>query len=248
MKYDLYDVRLHSSIIFVDVSSFCLRQNNEPPPKNLLFSLLSLKKFLIIKVAHECCLPMVIIWISVLLAIKAVNSCVYYECSARKLFHSSGHGSPNLTEFWICLFKYHTAFVIMWIYTLYAEKWSMYLRKKQRHTCNRQSSARTWTDLLQAHRLCGFILCERVKWKNKTPSNWIWRYSKEFETFEFFFFFKLCDMLFFSYMWVQENVHWTVGKQFLIFVWIFPSPSPSQERGECEKVFGFFLLLFWSSP
>lgn len=190
---------------------------------------------------------MVIIWISVLLAIKAVNSCVYYECSARKLFHSSGHGSPNLTEFWICLFKYHTAFVIMWIYTLYAEKWSMYLRKKQRHTCNRQSSARTWTDLCRPID-CAVSFCVRG-WSGKTKlhqteSDAIQRNLKLLN----FFFFKLCDMLFFSYMWVQENVHWTVGKQFLIFVWIFPSPSPSQERGECEKVFGFFLLLFWSSP
>lgn len=192
---------------------------------------------------------MVIIWISVLLAIKAVNSCVYYECSARKLFHSSGHGSPNLTEFWICLFKYHTAFVIMWIYTLYAEKWSMYLRKKQRHTCNRQSSARTWTDLLQAHRLCGFILCERVKWKNKTPSNWIWRYSKEFETFEFFFFFlTLWYAFFLIYVSARKRALncWETVPDFCVN--FFFSLSFSRERGECEKVLGFFLLLFWNSP
>lgn len=157
--------------------SFFLRQNNF-----FLFSLLSLKKFLIIKVAHECCLPMVIIWISVLLIIKAVNSCVY-ECSARKLFHSSGHGSPNMTEFWMWLFKYHTAFIIMWIYTLYAEKWSMYLRKKQRHTCNRQSSARTWSDLLQVRRLWFHSMWEGEAEKTKLHQNWIWRYSKEFETF-----------------------------------------------------------------
>lgn len=196
---------------------------------------------MIIKVAHECCLPMVIIWISVLLVIKAVNSCVF-ECSARKLFHSSGHGSPNLTEFWMCLFKYHTAFIIMWIYTLYAEKWSMYLRKKQRHTCNRQSSARTWSDLLQVRRLSGFILCERVKRKNKTPANLIWRYSKEFETFLIFFFFNFV-MLFLSYLWVQENTYWTVRKQFLIFVWFFfLSLSFSRERGVCE--FFIFVLKF----
>lgn len=206
--------------------------------------MLSLKKFLIIKVAHECCLPMVIIWISVLLAIKAVNSCVYYECSARKLFHSSGHGSPNLTEFWICLFKYHTAFVIMWIYTLYAEKWSMYLRKKQRHTCNRQSSARTWTDLLQAHRLCGFILCERVKWKNKTPSNWIWRYSKEFETFDFFFFlnFVIC---FFSHICeckktcieLLGNSSWFLCEFFLLPLLL------KRERGVWEGAWIFFTFV-----
>lgn len=215
--------------------SFFLRQNNF-----FLFSLLSLKKFLIIKVAHECCLPMVIIWISVLLIIKAVNSCVY-ECSARKLFHSSGHGSPNMTEFWMWLFKYHTAFIIMWIYTLYAEKWSMYLRKKQRHTCNRQSSARTWSDLLQVRRLWFLSMWEGEAEKRnsiKTESDAIQRNLKLFN----FFFFDFV-MLFLSYLWVQENVHWAVWKQFQIFVWFFFPPLPlslSQKRGECEKVFGFF--------
>lgn len=174
----------------LSIHYFCWCFSFFPRQNNFLFSLLSLKKFLIIKVAHECCLPMVIIWISVLLIIKAVNSCVY-ECSARKLFHLSGHGSPNMTEFWMWLFKYHTAFIIMWIYTLYAEKWSMYLRKKQRHTCNRQSSARTWSDLLQVRRLWFHSMWEGEAEKRnsiKTESDTIQRNLK---LFNFFFFLTL---------------------------------------------------------
>lgn len=219
--------------------SFFPRQNNF-----FLFSLLSLKKFLIIKVAHECCLPMVIIWISVLLIIKAVNSCVY-ECSARKLFHSSGHGSPNMTEFWMWLFKYHTAFIIMWIYTLYAEKWSMYLRKKQRHTCNRQSSARTWSDLLQVCRLWFHSMWEGEKRKNETPSKLNLTLFKGIWNFLIFFFLTL--WCFFSHICeCKKNVHWAVWKQFQIFVWFF-SPLPlslSKERGVWEGVWIFLIICF----
>lgn len=183
---------------------------------------------------------MVIIWISVLLIIKAVNSCVY-ECSARKLFHSSGHGSPNMTEFWMWLFKYHTAFIIMWIYTLYAEKWSMYLRKKQRHTCNRQSSARTWSDLLQVCRLWFHSMWEGEAEKRnsiKTESDAIQRNLKLFN----FFFFDFV-MLFLSYLWVQEKRALSRLETVPDFCVIFFPPLPlslSQKRGECEKVFGFF--------
>lgn len=223
----------------LSIHYFCWCFSFFPRQNNFLFSLLSLKKFLIIKVAHECCLPMVIIWISVLLIIKAVNSCVY-ECSARKLFHSSGHGSPNMTEFWMWLFKYHTAFIIMWIYTLYAEKWSMYLRKKQRHTCNRQSSARTWSDLLQVRRLWFHSMWEGEAEKRnsiKTESDAIQRNLKLFN----FFFFWLCDA--FSLISVSARKRAlscleTVPDFCVIF---FPlSLSLSQKRGECEKVFGFF--------
>lgn len=188
---------------------------------------------------------MVIIWISVLLIIKAVNSCVY-ECSARKLFHSSGHGSPNMTEFWMWLFKYHTAFIIMWIYTLYAEKWSMYLRKKQRHTCNRQSSARTWSDLLQVRRLWFLSMWEGEKRKNETPSKLNLTLFKGIWNILIFFFVDFV-MLFLSYLWVQENVHWAVWKQFQIFVWFFfpsPSLSLSKERGVWEGVWIFLIICF----
>lgn len=187
---------------------------------------------------------MVIIWISVLLAIKAVNSCVYYECSARKLFHSSGHGSPNLTEFWICLFKYHTAFVIMWIYTLYAEKWSMYLRKKQRHTCNRQSSARTWTDLLQAHRLRFHSVWEgEVEKQNSIKLN-----LTLFKGIWNFWIFFLWYAFFLIYVSARKRALncWETVPDFCVN--FFFSLSFSRERGECEKVLGFFLLLFWNSP
>lgn len=192
---------------------------------------------------------MVIIWISVLLIIKAVNSCVY-ECSARKLFHSSGHGSPNMTEFWMWLFKYHTAFIIMWIYTLYAEKWSMYLRKKQRHTCNRQSSARTWSDLLQVCRLWFHSMWEGEKRKNETPSKLNLTLFKGIWNFLIFFFFDFV-MLFLSYLWVQENVHWAVWKQFQIFVWFFSPLSLSlslKREGSVRRCLDFFNYLFWNSP
>lgn len=219
--------------------SFFLRQNNF-----FLFSLLSLKKFLIIKVAHECCLPMVIIWISVLLIIKAVNSCVY-ECSARKLFHSSGHGSPNMTEFWMWLFKYHTAFIIMWIYTLYAEKWSMYLRKKQRHTCNRQSSARTWSDLLQVRRLWFLSMWEGEAEKRnsiKTESDAIQRNLK---LFNFFFLTLWC---FFSHICECKKTCIELSGNSSRFLCDFFSPSPSlflsKERGVWEGVWIFLIICF----
>lgn len=81
----------------------------------------------------------------------------------------------------------------MWIYTLYAEKWSMYLRKKQRHTCNRQSSARTWSDLLQVRRLWFHSMwegeAEEKRNSIKTESDAIQRNLKLFN----FFFFWLCD-------------------------------------------------------
>lgn len=192
---------------------------------------------------------MVIIWISVLLIIKAVNSCVY-ECSARKLFHSSGHGSPNMTEFWMWLFKYHTAFIIMWIYTLYAEKWSMYLRKKQRHTCNCQSSARTWSDLLQVRRLWFLSMWEGEKRKNETPSKLNLTLFKGIWNFLIFFFVDFV-MLFLSYLWVQENVHWAVWKQFQIFVWFFFPLSLSlslKREGSVRRCLDFLNYLFWNSP
>lgn len=191
---------------------------------------------------------MVIIWISVLLIIKAVNSCVY-ECSARKLFHSSGHGSPNMTEFWMWLFKYHTAFIIMWIYTLYAEKWSMYLRKKQRHTCNRQSSARTWSDLLQVRRLWFLSMWEGEAEKRnsiKTESDAIQRNLKLFN----FFFFWLCDA--FSLISVSARKRAlscleTVPDFCVIFFPLSLSLSLKRE-GSVRRCLDFFNYLFWNSP
>lgn len=130
------------------------------------------------------------------------------------------------------------------LYTLYAEKWSMYLRKKQRHTCNRQSSARTWSDLLQVRRLWFHSMWEGEAEKRnsiKTESDAIQRNLKLFN----FFFFDFV-MLFLSYLWVQENVHWAVWKQFQIFVWFF-SPLPlslSKERGVWEGVWIFLIICF----
>lgn len=227
----------------LSIHYFCWCFSFFPRQNNFLFSLLSLKKFLIIKVAHECCLPMVIIWISVLLIIKAVNSCVY-ECSARKLFHSSGHGSPNMTEFWMWLFKYHTAFIIMWIYTLYAEKWSMYLRKKQRHTCNRQSSARTWSDLLQVRRLWFHSMWEGEAEKRnsiKTESDAIQRNLK---LFNFFFLTLWC---FFSHICECKKTCIEPSGNSSRFLCDFFSPLPlslSKERGVWEGVWIFLIICF----
>lgn len=191
---------------------------------------------------------MVIIWISVLLIIKAVNSCVY-ECSARKLFHLSGHGSPNMTEFWMWLFKYHTAFIIMWIYTLYAEKWSMYLRKKQRHTCNRQSSARTWSDLLQVRRLWFLSMWEGEAEKRnsiKTESDAIQRNLK---LFNFFFFLTL--WCFFSHICeCKKTCIELSGNSSRFLCDFFPlSLSLSLKReGSVRRCLDFFNYLFWNSP
>lgn len=232
----------------LSIHYFCWCFSFFPRQNNFLFSLLSLKKFLIIKVAHECCLPMVIIWISVLLIIKAINSCVY-ECSARKLFHSSGHGSPNMTEFWMWLFKYHTAFIIMWIYTLYAEKWSMYLRKKQRHTCNRQSSARTWSDLLQVHRLWFHSMWEGEAEKRnsiKTESDAIQRNLKLF-----IFFFLLTLWCFFSHICECKKtcIELSGNSSRFLCDFFFPSPSLSLKReGSVRRCLDFFNYLFWNSP
>lgn len=190
---------------------------------------------------------MVIIWISVLLIIKAVNSCVY-ECSARKLFHLSGHGSPNMAEFWMWLFKYHTAFIIMWIYTLYAEKWSMYLRKKQRHTCNRQSSARTWSDLLQVCRLWFLSMWEGEAEKRnsiKTESDAIQRNLK---LFNFFFLTLWC---FFSHICeCKKTCIEPSGNSSRFLCDFFPlSLSLSLKReGSVRRCLDFFNYLFWNSP
>lgn len=172
---------------------------------------------------------MVIIWISVLLIIKAVNSCVY-ECSARKLFHSSGHGSPNMTEFWMwqCGYIHST------------QRSGACICVRNNGTLVIANQALVLEVIYCRSADCGFFLCERVKRKNETPSKLNLTLFKGIWNFLIFFFLTL--WCFFSHICeCKKTCIEPTGNNSRFLCDFFPlSLSLSQKRGECEKVFGFF--------